>query len=630
MHLVSRSSSPSARVRRLVRSVLTTAGCAGLGLSLAAGSGCATMVATDTIERFAESLETGDFETLQSLTTPDFAATALPDESSLGTFDLVGLPLGEIEVEAIEELSDTRQRVTATVGEPPQTLVYDLSRADTRSDWRVDEITMRRGNGRAEITRTVTEQMELLLAVRDTIRRWQRDDLTDAIAATEDGLAEPLADLPEAWRRQIADDFFGGVLRGAPKAKLVDGQARIDLSHKTGKLRLLLAGSDDADASTNWTLRTAILTEGRGEKTERDLRTEATVLGATGAFLAAMDASDAAAATEACTPAFAENAIASLDSDPAAFDALDVPFAELAESAYQLRQETTRTEVTIERDETTYQVTVRTARPGDDGDTRPLVEELTTYDGDAIVRLSAQMTLQPVVEVFHDALLAGDVPRLRPLSAKAIDNELWRHWVERPGVSGRSDLFSRVILDPLPRIEPEIVWSGPQMTLTYPSGDGTITYRVRSAESRVLVEDIERTESRSETARSLKLELAALLAMDELADGLLTGDRLLIRQACTPELSSMVWDLQAPEDLPPELDLLPIMRSLPQTIQRTPLDVMVDVHGATIVMRDDAGRLKVDEVIYRGEHGEELHRFANSVRRSRTVQAKANAEMTTR
>ena len=602
-----------------------------LGTGLLGTAGCASMVASRTIEQFTASLESGDFQSLQALTTSQFANAALPDESSLGTFELVGLPSGEIEVEEVEEISDTRQRVTATIGTPPQTLVYDLSRPSGSGDWKVDEITMKRGRGRAEVTRTVTEQMELLLAVREIVRGWQRDDLTAALDATEDTLADPLRQLPEAWRTQIAEEFFGNVLPGAPKAKLVDGQARIDLSHKTGRLRLLLG----RDADSRWALRTAVLTEGRDEKTSRDLRTEADVLGVTGRFLTALANDDPTAAAEYATDSFAANALHGID-----LTSVDMPLARMTDAAYSLRQEPTRTEVSVTvpeaagdtagSDEATYQITVRTSRPGDETDITPRVEEVTTFAGDSIVRLSADLNLEPTVRFFHAALLAGDVDRMRTRSIKAIDNELWRHWVEAAGVSGRNDLFARIDLVPLPRRSPEVTWDGPTMRATFADGDRRITYKLRSAGQQVLVEDIEIVESQRDLPRSIRRELATLLAMDEMADGLITGDVLLIRRASTPELSSMVWELQAPEDLPAELDLLPLVRSLPKTITATPLDTLVEVDGGTVVMRDDGGRLKIDDVIYYGEHGQETGRFANRVRRSRTVQAKANSQMTTR
>ena len=591
-------------------------GLSAAGLSLGQ-SGCSSMlgsVGTRTIEQFAASLESGDFDTLQSLATPEFQTAALPDKSSLGTFDLVGLPVGDVTVEETEEVSPNHQRVTARVGDGSQTLVYDIVRSGPRQPWRVDEITMTRGKGSAAVSRTVSEQMELLLSVRDIIRSWQREDLSEAIADAERPLAQPLTDLPATWQSQIAGDFFGGVLRGAPKAKLVDGQARIDLSHKTGRLRMLLARTDAADATSGWTLRTAILTEGRDSKTVRDLRTEAVVLGTAARFLTAAAAADLDAAAADATEGLAKNTLAIVERDDV--QSSNVPLADLLNIEYELRQEATRTDVSLKIDDrTTHQVAVRTARPGDEDARDPKVEEITTFAGDEVIRWSASLTLEPRLRQFHEALLAADVPTLDRLSVKAFSDEVWRHWTSR-----RDDVFGRLVLGPLGDAKPEVTWSGPQMEVVYVTPGGRVAYQLRSAEQSVLVDDVTLTDA-GDAPRSLRLELGALMAMDELADGLLSGDRLLIRRSSTPELSTMVWDLQAPEDLPAELDLLPTMRSLPRTITETPLDTLVDCGETTVVMRRDAGRLKVDDVIYRGDHGEEVARFAFEVRKARTRNA---------
>ena len=625
--------------------------------------GCSTMLAGRTIERFAESLEAGDFGDLQAITSERFAAAALPDADSLATFDLVKLPVEDVTIDEVEELSETHHRVRASVGQPPQTLVYDLKRTARGAAWQIDEITMKRGQGKAAVSRTVSEQMQLLIATRDLIRAWQRDDLAAAFELAESPVGEPVETLPAPWQQQLAGDFFGDVLRGAPKASLVDGQARIDLPHKSGRLRLLLAQADDsttpADASTTstdddeamafdepstspaaprWVLRTAVIAGERGRR-ERDLRTEARQLATAAGFLAAMDARDVEAACSTATDSLAANTLRRVDLATAT-----EPFAALLTRPYDLRVEPSRSELTLEDESITYRVTIRTSEPGEIGETPPKVEEMTTWRDGTAVRLTAALTLEPTIAIFQQALLEGNARLLGLLSIERFGAAVWSRWQPQ-----RDDVFAKLIVEPLPGTSPRISWNGGQVNVRYALGDdesaGSVTFRLRSAAQKLLVEDVLTTDSATSPPRSLRLELACLLTLDEMADGLLTGNLAAVRAASTPGLSRLVWDLQAPEDLPPGLDLLPIVGNLPQRVWRRPAgslgaasttddeargrrqtvftgdDILADFAGHRVVLREHEGRLCIDDVLDLTPDGREAGRFTTHVRKHRVAAA---------
>lgn len=591
-----------------------------------------SMTPTRTVEQFTAGLEASDYATLRSLASPRFAAAALPDEGSLGTFDLVGLPVGEVTVDEVRETSPTKREVRCSVGPQSERLMFDLVRSGEQAAWTVDEITMRRGKGKAAVSRTVSEQMELLLTVRDLIRTWQRDD-TEAnieakLATAEPLLADSLRTLPAAWQAQLLDEFFGGVLRSAPKAKLVDGQARIELSHKNGRLRLLLAQAEDdagndagddaeVDADASWRLRTAVLTEGRGDKVERDLRDEADILDAAGRFITAMESGDLDAAAEAATSTLAGNALKRSDTLGA-----NETYGQMLAAEYALRLAASRTEVTIDRGEVVHQITVRTADESGERSVDPLVEEVTTYDGDSVTRLSATLTLASTIRLFHDSLLAGEIGPLKMLSTTAFDEEVWLQFSRAELAAGfgtsRRDVLSRIVLDPLPDAEPEIAWNGPQMVATFRTGPGegtAIAYELTSSGQETLVDDIRID------GQSLRVELGSLLVMDQMADALATGDAVAVKDASTPELSQVVWDLQLPEDLPTRLDLMPVLTQIPLAIDVTPIDTIVTVSGAKLVLREVGGRLRIGDVIYLDAAGRETTRFATEVRNERHANA---------
>ena len=583
----------------------------GAAAVLAGGtlSGCGSMMTTRAIEQFQTHLEAGDLSRLSAATTDRFRTAALPDPSALPTFDLLDVPVGELTIVEVREPSETTRDVDVTVEGSSQKLTYHLVKnADSLgpAKWLVDEITMRQGGSRRAVEKTVSDQMSLLLGVRDSVRMWQEGD-ADAVANNAVGeLSDSLGDVPPAWRSQLAARFFGGVLKSKPRAKLINGQAQVELAHKEGRLKLVL---DEGDAG--WQVRTAVLV-GRDKSIVSEARTEAATLAAVAEFTAALEQGNLSTLQTCAAEDLYENALAVSD-----LSGVTLRWMEIASAPYELRSAGDTAELSLPLGEATVQFSVG---PRDGSTRQRSVSEVTTYDAGQTRRLSAELLTLPTVELFARTFESGDVQRLRHLTTRQWERPVWSAYGP-----GREDAMLSLPLPPFPRQPADstaaasVRYDGPTVEVRQVTDDAIVTYRLNAAAGRVLVDDVELIDLRG--AISLRDRLAVLLTMDQAADAILTGDLETLADASSPTLNRLVWNWSTPEDLPPSLDLLPLLKAPVRT-------VTVGSEAAVVTVGDDRSRAKLlfsgvrprlDEVVFLDAVGIEVARLSGAARQHRAA-----------
>ena len=219
----------SRAVRSLVWSV-------GLAMSVA-GAGCAHMIENRAIMAFAKNLEAQNLEGLKVVTSDDFNKRALRTATALEDLKILRIPDGKTSIVEVEKVTDDQKRVTVQVGEEKKEVFYELTR-DESGKWVIDDIYLKQKKKGIEAYKSVTEQMDLLLTVREFLDAWAHGDREQVLAVTAPKLRSTLEELPPPFLAQITrritqSKTASGKFR--PTASLDEKLAVVKLPRQSGE-----------------------------------------------------------------------------------------------------------------------------------------------------------------------------------------------------------------------------------------------------------------------------------------------------------------------------------------------------------------------------------------------------------
>ncbi len=167
---------------RIRPTVLSATVLSATGL-LCAAAGCAHLVETQAINHFTAALEKGDIEKVKDASSDRFDDVALRRKDSLDAMKILQLhPEEKVTIVKVEDVSDTEKKVVASQGKSHRKLMYKLVRDKKSGKWVVDDVIIRQKHGDVAATKSVTEQMNLLLVVQDFLVAWH-EGKKDAVLA---------------------------------------------------------------------------------------------------------------------------------------------------------------------------------------------------------------------------------------------------------------------------------------------------------------------------------------------------------------------------------------------------------------------------------------------------------------
>ena len=183
------------------------------GLLFVAVPGCASSLELNAINEFTEAVEKGDFETLKADSSAEFQAKALRREEAIDDFKLLRLPKGKITIHKIQDVSSTEKLVTVTFGKSKRKTRYKLIReSESGKKWVVDDIIVRQTREGLKVAKSVTEQMDLLAALRDFLDAWGPEGTqAEMLAVTTAEFRGVLADLPPHYLAQLRGRVVSGL-----------------------------------------------------------------------------------------------------------------------------------------------------------------------------------------------------------------------------------------------------------------------------------------------------------------------------------------------------------------------------------------------------------------------------------
>ena len=420
--------------------------CVGGLLAVAAGTliGCGAvpkfrnLAEQRAVRRFGEALAAEDRTLLAEATTPHFAGAALGHDEAMDDLRLLRLPTGELDVIAVtdvpeDEWADADKPETLVIVQtPPPTREarFKLIRAEP-GKWLVDDVLSKQKKRGVKAILSVTEQLELLAAVRNFTDVWGAGTHEQRLAVVTPELRADLAALPPARLDELAGWVIDAdrVQALRPEAQMEQGKATVRFAGRGYTLLLDLA-KVPGPAGEEWKVKDAAAENRDGGPTIPSLERACVAMGGLSTFLDAYAAGDKETLRRVTAPRLFTGSLADAD-----LAAVALP------TAADLGEHST---FRIDGDTAEVVFTPPPAAPGlpaeavtivltdphrNDPERRTgafLVDEVTLRGGDGEQKLlSTVFTARAAVREFAAAAAAGDLEALKLASTRDFSARVW-------------------------------------------------------------------------------------------------------------------------------------------------------------------------------------------------------------
>lgn len=529
--------------------------------------GCAHFVESRAIQRFSHALQQQDLHALRESTSETFDRKALRLAESLDDLQILSLPTGDLSVVKVEDVSDNEKNVTVQVGESNRRLLYKLTKHVQTGQWLVDDIYMKQKKQNLTAVRSVSDQMDLLLSVREFLSAWQEGSRSDVLRVTTPEFGGTLAQLPPGYLAQLTQRMVREPLRGRrqhPQAQLDEGVAVVRLPRGSGEMVLSFRMQADA-----WRVDDIEIQSRDEEQRVPSVRREAEILFSGLAFLDAYQAADKQALAQTCTPRFFE-ALA-----PADLSA--VPLPELRDLQPDYRVKDLGGEATLAVPAAGGLVRLRLSRQRDESSPREadryLVDDVTTFGREGgEQQLSAVFTATAVAQLFAQALADGDLPLLRRLSTPHFAAATW----ERVDDAMLRVLPLQGFRTAAPRVT-GVQYRGEVTEIAAEQFGAPVTFVLRNWNGKLRVDDVWTPLPRR--PKSMKETLSALIPVYAFAGALERENVEVLQRQSSSEFDRLVWKQVRSF---PNVGVVPF-----QQFQAPVQAVLFDNDRATVKLGDD-------------------------------------------
>jgi hypothetical protein len=504
--------------------------CALFGMSL---TGCAKILTQQAIDRFAAGIQEKDLDSLRASSSPEFEQRALRLSDATQDLKVLKIPTDKAKIVKVQDVNKDERKVYVEVGKAAQKLEYRLVRSEETHQWVVDDVILPPKSTSAKtapVSRSVAEQMDLLLSLREFLNAWDKGEREQILGLCGPDLRKELEGLPDPWLKQLCSQ----VVADAPKHKSLQPDARVDKDRAFLMLGKLVVEFRHIDG--RWQLQDAA-TDAKDE-TVRSVRKLAGCLVQTQTFLTAYGSQIKTTLEEVTTPDFHGTCLAEAD-----LDAVPLPVQALLGLKYDARQQKNRTEILLDGPGGIYMFTLvtgdlapRDSTPAGSENSSPKVAEVTIFEkgGSQVKRLSSMFLSQQLLHVYADALSNRDKIRLEKMSTEDFRRRVW----------GRADESVLKSL-PFPEVEaarPEVtatVFQGDVTEVTVTQGSRALTYVLHSTKSGLLVDDV--LMPVLDRPSSLKANAEQLIPIYQFALGVHHGSMKALRQSSDDGLNKIVW-----------------------------------------------------------------------------------------
>lgn len=600
----------------------------GLALSVAGtGAGCAHMIESRAINAFAKNLEAQNLDGLKVATSDDFNKRALRTATALEDLKIVRIPDGKPSIVDVEQVSDDKKRVTVNVGEDKKEVFYELTK-DESGKWVVDDIYLKQKKKGIESFKSVTDQMDLLLTVREFLDAWGHGDRDQVLSITTPKLRAALQDVPPSFLAQLTRQVTNSKTASGkfrPSASMDDKVAVVKLPRQAGETVLTMELKKG-----KWQVADIGIVCKDEEEKLPSVMNIAHAVNRCVAFLDAYQSEDKNRLEKLCEKDFYQGSLSFADLKQA-----KLPEPQLPEHELQVRLRGNRADFTLRSESEFVQVDMQ-REPDVASDAPPefVVSDVTIYEvaTKQEMRLSALFTAKGMLEVFIDALSRRKLGEVKHCSTSDFTSRVWDKMSDAT--------VSTMPLENFDSTDVEYVAATFQGALTkieVRQGGVPFTYLLRDERGRFLVDDVQWKVTG--VPESVKSTLEVLIPIQDFASGITLGrDPELQQQAldliqanCSSDFNRMVWSQSrfVPNSgMSADTFLQTPVRSMAITDKEVVVNFGDQQYGAKVLMRKEYDRFIVDDVVLVAGKSESEHLALRQALRNQLANGKAKGPQT--
>ncbi|MCA9070753.1 MAG: hypothetical protein KDA84_17605, partial [Planctomycetaceae bacterium] len=511
--------------------------------------GCAHMVESQAIEDFSQALQEKNYEQLRSTTSPQFKQRALRTTEALDDFKILNLPKGETTVVEVQDSSESEKLVTVTAGKLKKKLFYRLVRNEKSDEWVVDDVYIRQRKDGVKVDKSIAEQMDLLLNVREFLTVWNEGTREEVLSVTTPELAEVLRELPPMHLSRLCKTVVSEHVddkRYRPRAQLDNDVAVVTLPRKTGKMILsfkLLNGQ--------WRVSDVAVESRQDQEHIPSVMKTATVLRAGAQFLDAYNMGDKERLMKVCHPKFYDSSIL-----PGDLTTVQLPDQFISNGKYHIKMLGNQADFVIEQPHQVVKIGLDRVQNEDplDKQTVYLIDDVTIYPNSTAggelqeMRLSMVFTGHAVLQLFRESLADGNLPLLRKTATQDFNSRVWQR-IEEDAMTEFTPRIMTNQVDETVNAE----YDGAVCKITVRQMGLPVTYILRDRKGKVAVDDViihsdMPPGNRNEVA-SMKETMELMIPLRVFRQALAKNDMGTLQRTSSSELNRMIWS-QA-DNVPP-------------------------------------------------------------------------------
>ncbi|QGQ26801.1 hypothetical protein F1728_30820 [Gimesia benthica] len=560
-------------------------------LLLVSVTGCASMVEMKTIEQFAQAMEKEDIRKLKHHTTMKFSKVAFRDKSSLDDLKVLNIPTGEATIVEIKDVSENHKKVVVEVGKNKKKLLYELKKVTKTGEWVVDDIYINQKSKNLNVMKSVTEQMDLLVTIREFVDAWENGNRDDILASTDGEFKETLEQLHPAFLAKLSQRIAGessNTKRKRPDAQMDKDIAIIRISRRSGQMIITMKLNDGKWKATD------VAVESREDGNHvKSAKKEAQMLLAVSNFLDAYNQDDKVALKKFSADKFYQGSLNFGDLKVA-----PLPESQMAAADYELRVEDKLANFITQKDGKMVNLSLLKIESDEmDIPDQYLVEEVTLFQdqGNQQVTLTSLFSSRAITLLFNEALTKRDVKILGFSSTPDLNRRVWE--------KVNPNLVAQLPVDEIAQPGFEILdinFNGSVTKVHARQGNLPLTYILRDHLGQLLVDDIEL--DLQGRPSSVKATLELLVQVQNYAYDMHENNIRNLQRHSTRDFNELVWR---------QVDRVPqIGFSIPELLM-SPLTTMElnenqgyariklgdDQQGATVMIKRQHDEYVVDDIM---------------------------------
>ena len=561
--------------------------------------GCAHVIETTAITQFTDALADRDLKGLRGSASENFRQKALRNDRVLEDLRILKLPTGKVSVVDVKDISPTEKRVTVMVTKQSgrsktkrqRKLWYKITRQSKTGRWVVDDVYVRQKRDGIKVTKAVSEQLDLLISVREFVDAWTGGDRSKMLSVTTPEFAGILSELPPGYLRRLTRRVIGKQGKSStrhPKASMDSNVAIVMLPRADGRTMLSLKQLDGV-----WKVNEISVEPKGGPDRIPSVRALAEVLVTSSRFLRAYGTQDREALAKLCSRKFYRGSLSFADLSTA-----PLPSASGSAEHYNATMRGRRAEFVLPGNKQIVRVSLARPAPRLDRPERAAsqpfrVEDVTLYEisSQQETRLSAWFTAQAMAGVFANAWKHHDLTTLRKTSTKDFNDRVWNR-IDREALRELP-----VILTSVPKIV-STVFRGAVTEVTTHIGGRTVVFRLRDHQGQVRVDDL--LVSVPGRPDSIKQMLEYFQPILSFRAALETSDVGTVQRASSKDFNRLIWK---------QVDEIPDLGRVAVRYLRAPLAridrqgksilcTLGDGHyGAKVLLVAENGQFVIDDVL---------------------------------